>query len=328
MLATYERLHLGHPALEGAIKELGAIAGLPMRRAADVLSFLLRGINQSTWGEVAWCSSSLTSSGFPVELAFASHGHELRYTSEIAGPEVPAHQRLSRALDLMAQLDRPCAAQVPGWLLEQQKSANLTYGAWISGRHTLQSDRYKLYAEVGCDESPTVRAMIRAWLGQEHLLSERKSTLRMIGFEPSTGRTELYFRTQHLELHHLYPLMALAGCRQQASLLVDFIQQTRRWSDPYRLPGRMTGVSYTFAPNAPHPVCTIFLPAGQLWGSDVEIRQQVMHLIDMYGWQMEDYLALSAKLPLGKVGGHRHGLVGVSVVQEGKVGMGIGVSVG
>lgn len=317
---------LGNPGLEAAFDSLRAIEDLPVERATKALAFLLTGIQQSTWQEIAWCSSPLTSSGYPVEFAFASHGHEIRYTTEIAAPEIPAMQRLSIAKSLMRTLGSECDAFLPAWLAEGHPSATLKYGAWISGRHTLTSDRYKLYIEAPPIEISKIRRTIEQYFGQDYLLSERKAELRMVGIEPSTARTEFYFRIHHLELHQLYPLLALAGCRDAAAILVDFIQKERRWHDPHKLPGKNTGVSYTFAPNSPTPVCTIFLPAGRLWGSDVAIRERLARLSAEQGWQLADYLALSEKLDLTAQGRHRHGLVGLSVLPNGVLAMGVGLS--
>jgi hypothetical protein len=322
-----EGVCLGHPALEQIFAQLGAVGGLPVARVASALASLLTPIRASSWPEVAWCSSALTSSGFPVEFAFASHGQEMRYTCEVAGPETPERARLAIALARLAQLEGcGCQDLLPAWLPAMQQAATLRYGAWISGRHSADGDRYKLYAEVPSDETPAVRAYITQWLGQDYLLAERQSTLRMIGIEPATSRMELYFRLHHLELHHLYPLLAHAGCRQQAALLVDFIQRQRRWPNPHRLPGNWTGVSYAFAPGAARPMCTIFLPAGRLWGEDGAIRGKLVQLSAQYKWQMADYLALSQALPLPAGGKHRHGLVGLSVIGNNQLRLGIGLS--
>ena len=53
---------------------------------------------------VTWQFSSLNKNGFPLEFSFSSHEEGFRYTIEVAPSEVPASERLSRTVNLLATL--------------------------------------------------------------------------------------------------------------------------------------------------------------------------------------------------------------------------------
>ena len=85
-----------HPALEQASRWLARQHQSLAARASQSLDLILEGVLRSSWPEVAWEFSRLTGRGFPLELTFSSAGEEIRYAAEVAGPEFPEVERLSR----------------------------------------------------------------------------------------------------------------------------------------------------------------------------------------------------------------------------------------
>src|SRR5262245_59487706 len=86
-----------HPALTRALRVFAEHSSALARRAEASLGVLLNGVRSSCWPEVAWQFSQLTGDGFPVEFAFSSADDVLRYTVEVAGPELPNSRRLGCA---------------------------------------------------------------------------------------------------------------------------------------------------------------------------------------------------------------------------------------
>lgn len=119
------------------------------RRTRSALETILRWTLESEWSEVMWSFSRLTGDGFPIEFTFSSTDEGITYDCEVASPEVPDEQRLLSALDTLNRLGQPRPpAEIVDLLSRIQASGALSYGAWIGGRHHVDGDRYKVYAEV------------------------------------------------------------------------------------------------------------------------------------------------------------------------------------
>src|SRR6266487_6459796 len=60
------------------------VAGQMSRGLVQILQWT----ETSKWREVAWSFSRLTGDGFPIEFTLSSLDATVRYTAEVAGPEV------------------------------------------------------------------------------------------------------------------------------------------------------------------------------------------------------------------------------------------------
>ena len=224
-----------HPVLHRLIHRFSQTHHRQAAQAKVAIHRLLQSLMQSTWPEVAWLFSPLTPNGFPMEFAFSSAEEAIRYTTEIAGPEISECKKLQMAIKLVEALEEQAFDEhLRHYLMSVQDSAQLDYGAWVSGRHCESGDRYKLYVEVPEQLTPAIQTFVRSKLDAEWILPERTTPLRMIGVEPSSSRAELYFRDQRLEFYQLYKLLTIAGDRYLAEPLIEFIQANRRWSDKER----------------------------------------------------------------------------------------------
>ncbi len=143
----------------------------------------LEPLEHSVWPDTAWRFSRLTSSHHPVEFGFSTHEDRLRVTLEVAGPETPDHDRLDAALRLLSALGVPAppARCVASWK-SLQADGSLRWGCWLGLRQTSRGFAAKLYVEAprGATAAPWSNRVAGA-------------RLRMLGHDPASGRTELYF---------------------------------------------------------------------------------------------------------------------------------------
>ena len=179
---------LRHGALGRALDRVELVAPAAGDRARAALEVVLRPVLSSRWPEVALSFSSLTNTGLPVELAWASRDAAVRWTAEVAPPETPDADRLRVAAKLARRL-APAPGQAPGtgsapcWERAQQRGT-LRFGAWLGMRHTATGDAGKVYLELpdGLPEDQAAR---------HELLRMPGLTWRMAGLLPD-GSTELY----------------------------------------------------------------------------------------------------------------------------------------
>ena len=143
-------------------------------------------LESSSWPEVAWSFSGLNQGGCPVEFAFSSRDNALRYTTEVAGPEVETSARLVAACELVRSLQPEAAfsEQFARWS-SMQSGAALRWGCWLGIRADAASHRLKLYIEVPQNLS-TEPSLAQPLIPGSELL--------MIGYDLTGGRTEYYFR--------------------------------------------------------------------------------------------------------------------------------------
>ncbi|MEZ0073236.1 hypothetical protein [Planotetraspora sp. GP83] len=89
------------------------------------------------WPEVAARWSRLTPSGFPVELTVGAADGCLRWTVEVAGPEVADSRRLPLAAALLAAWGQAPDPALAEELRRAQVGVELRFGAWLGGREAL-----------------------------------------------------------------------------------------------------------------------------------------------------------------------------------------------
>lgn len=67
--------------LDAALTRLRPVVPHAARQARKALGAALDGMRRSRWPEVAWKASSLTNTGFPVEMSWSSRDSSVRWTS-------------------------------------------------------------------------------------------------------------------------------------------------------------------------------------------------------------------------------------------------------
>lgn len=287
----HDQLHKRlHPALISTLQIVEAEAPGVYEDLADSLQQILQGILESKWPAVSWEFSCLTGNGFPVEFSFSTNDNALRFVSEINGPECSYADRVYYVQHLLESCNVPV---LPSNLLHEivglQSNSHLDYGVWMGCRLTQEGRKYKLYFEM----PPGSKEVTERYLGEKPLLADRTERLRMLGYDPVSGRTELYFRANDLELRHLKELLLYVNLENQFEPLVELIQgMTNRWRGEV-LPSNPVGFSISISPTGAPPIFGIFLFARSLCCSDKAIRQKVMKLSEHRGWEMDLYNAFT-----------------------------------
>jgi hypothetical protein len=283
-------------ALERAIERIIALRqDAAAIRARESLHLLLRGVRHSAWPEVAWKFSRLTGDGYPLEFVFSSRDEEIRYTCEVAGPEMAEGERLLRVKDLLAERGAIVDETRLDLLRGLQGMGELSFGAWVGGRHGARGDSYKIYAESAAVDSATAKR-IAALGGTTDLLSSRGARLRIIGYEPSRSRMEFYFKMDGLEPGEVRLLLRRFGLQECEAELIDLLSAA--WNRPVRdrLPSDSTGVSFTTDSGNVPIAFSLHFYARSVFGGDARIRRRLLELAEQRRWRLGAYATISEGL--------------------------------
>jgi hypothetical protein len=302
------------------------IPGEVARRMEASLAAILQWTKDSTWPEVAWSFSSLTGDGFPLEFTFSLAEGTVRYTAEAAGAEVAETDRLERASELIKRLSGLSTPDEIMTLLKAvQASEPLSYGAWISGRHGIDNDRYKLYVEVPRTARLAAQHLLGNILGEEPLLESRAMQFRMIGYEPGRQRIECYFQVASLESWELARLLRRANLSSRHTELLELLEEvTGRPAQP-NIPGENLGCSYSFALDGSPTIFSLFVYARSVFGGDASIRRNLLELGKRRGWNLLAYEKLSEPLVSRTGPKTRHGMLAFIIPPEGSLLLHVGI---
>ncbi len=273
---------------------------------------LLRGIADSPRGVAAWSQSALSRNGFPIEFAFRSDVPEVRYTAEVAGPEVPPADRLARAQAWAGAVLSPRLCDL---LRRAQPMGPLKYGAWIGGRHQGERATYKLYAELPKESGELAGDWAAAELGSPRVLAGRAPRLRMVGCPVGADGLELYFDVHGLRPTEVATVMGRLGLGSRALEILDLLHVAYGRSARRELPARHFGYSYVLNASGDPVAFSLYTFANALLGGDGRIRAAILRLADRVGWDAEFYERLSRPIERRTGWLTAHGVFGVTVAQ-------------
>jgi hypothetical protein len=282
-------------------------------RAGDSLRLLLHGVYNSAWPDVAWKFSQLTGDGFPLEFTFSSQDDEIRYTCEVAGPEMAAADRLTYARHQLAGCGVAVDEGQFAFLSSLQAMGPLFFGTWVGGRHGPRGNSYKFYVECPAPYSPAADQRIAELVGTRDLLSSRATDLRIVGYEPTRSRMEFYFKTAGLEPWEVILLLRRFGLEGQQADLFDLLGKA--WGKPVRdrLPSDSAGFSFAVDPDHGPVAFSLHSYARSVFGGDARIRRRVLELAQEMGWNFAAYQAVSEPLAKRDEVSTFHGIVSFTV---------------
>lgn len=276
--------------VDAVLARVAACPEIPVGRAACRLAEVLRPVMQSAWPEVALAFSRLTNTGVPVEFAWTSRDPSLRWTAEVAPPEVPEGSRVERAFATASM----SGAAAP-WVALQH-GGRLHYGAWVGMRHSEDSDVSKVYVELPSGRLP------QDWRRRHLLLAGMHQQWRMAGVGPA-GATEFYARVYDMD-----PALLQSMERSAFGRTGCWIDAIARLLGRSELP-RPSGVSLAFNPDGEPCALTWFAAAKALFRDDDATQAALLRQAgDDQGKAL--LCALSGGTPDGR---WRHGMVGVGV---------------
>ena len=301
-----------------ALRRLMEEAPFEAERAAVSLALFLKGITASPWQKVAWSFSRLTGDGFPVEFAFSSADEAIRYTTEVAGPEVEEERRLDHALEHLAGLAGLRLSEETDTLFHRiQASRHLRYGAWAGGRHGAGTDRYKLYVEVPPEGEKEARLFLDTLMEGVPFQSICETRLVMIGCEPGSSRIEFYFRANRPEPWEVSLLMRRVGLTSRVEEFFNLIEDASETSLHRLLSAPPLGFSIAVTHHGEPGAFSLFMTGGSLFGSDRAIRRRVLELGLQKGWGLKNYALISQPLARRTGWNTWHGLFSFVAVFDG-----------
>jgi hypothetical protein len=281
------------------------------RRARRAAAICLRGVRSSAWAEIAWCVSGLSGGGFPMEVSCSWTRPLIRYTTEVAGPDVDPPARLARAVAILDELGSAAPEAV---FLEQartlQRGAPLRFGAWIGARHDDGGDRYKLYVDAPLADIVCARPFVGA------VPSAAEMRLQLIACEPAIGRIETYWRCVGLGKDGLPTLLAALGMAHRTRELRGLVDELFARDASRVLAHSEVGLSLAAPAGGRADRVTLYLRAALLFHGDGEARSRLLAVGARRGAQLAGYTALTAGLE-GATTTAGHGLVAVTTTADG-----------
>jgi hypothetical protein len=220
--------------MKHALEQLAGALGWSIPRD---LAMVVARLGQTAWPEMVERWSQLTPTGFPVELTVTELDQVVRWTAEVAPPEVDDAHRLDLVATCLAEAGEPVEPSLLEALHACQRGRDLRYGAWLGGRVIDGMSRFKLYGELAAGVS-------LASIPLPPPLKEATGHVpdgagpRMIGVEPARHRIEVYWRLPVLDPEDLRPLLVAAGHPGGVEVLDGHLPDGTR-----RLAGRRLGIS-------------------------------------------------------------------------------------
>lgn len=248
---------------------IAAHAGDPSS-AVRSFTICIEALERSCWPDVAWRFSELMRGGGPIEFVFSSSDSALRYTVEVAGPELPNHSRLDAACALMMRLGHapPPADLVQAWR-SLQADSSLAWGTWLGVRHDRAGERAKIYVET----PPGTRSPIAPLSVLSPLPGSR---LQMIGYEPSRGRAEVYFCKAPAERADLEALLRGIESVERRQALVAGLAELCGLPIDTALRWVTLGYSLAHCGNTDIPELALFVRAKAVVGGAASVRRKLL----------------------------------------------------
>ena len=267
-------------------------------------------------------SSSLTGSGYPLEMSFTTLSDKPRYTIDPFAHIFPAEERLLATVDLIKRdflidFDK---SQLK-WFKEVQ-AMRPEYGAWLGVREMSDGIYPKLYIEVD-DNSEA-----KHW--PELIdLQQQDRCLTMVGYTPSRGNNkkaecELYYRSRNIKPSSLYSLLSIINANQHASVMKTALENVYGRKLEGRLPGGTAGFSYAIDSEDQIKTLTLFIFCRSFFGRDRRTRHAFGALLESQGISSEHYLRLTKASVDNLSANTQHGLFAITVSSKGEISYGVG----
>ncbi len=269
---------------------------------------------QSQWPRVAWCFSGLTADGSPLEFAFSSADHLVRFTIDVAPPECQNHTRLAAAYDLALSLGHEIPEDRCRWT-QMQSSATLSWGARLGVRESRGVEKVKYYLEV----PPRAQTLFRTIPGAPL----KDSVVVMIGYDPRSGVTEYYFRQQKLSKFQFDYLLKELGDDRAHGEIEDAIEQLCGMPIASVLEWTSFGFSLVRQEQSAVPRLTLFVRCQAIGGAD-RARQRMVERMPDWFRKRSLYYRLVADLPKREV--PDHGVLSIACSPLGEPEMRVGLS--
>lgn len=202
----------GEVRIQELLDRVAAVRPEHAARARAELDVSLAGLRGSAAGPLAWESSCLTPTRYPIEFAITSASDEARTVVDVIAPEADRRTAMDEADRIARSFGSVgLAAETAGPLRRHQRTFAPRYGAWLGTRHTASSSTHKLYVEVDPDPA-RARALLKALAPEAWRVLAGAGPVRFIGIGlDSPHAVEVYARPRYTDGDLLRILAARAG---------------------------------------------------------------------------------------------------------------------
>ena len=238
--------------------------------------------------------SRLTPSGDPAELAFLWPGPDYRISLDPC-PGASAETRLLTCTEVVLQslspAQREIHSQISGW--QQQYGAR--YGAWLGLRLRNGEVAHKLYLDIPGDAPWAIWE--EGLAGTRQIRSARGAVATMVGLDPMTGGTEIYFSSGKLHPGDLPALAARIGLKASADTVPALVQDLTRRSVRFALPSYDMGFSNAWDRDGSAIAFTWYSTSVGLLGPDARARAALLSAGHKRSWEMSAFADLTPGTP-------------------------------
>ena len=285
-------------------------------RAVRSLSLCSGVLGGSLRPQSAWRFSGLCSDGCPLEFTLSSADNALRFTVDVAPPEIPHQERLSAACELGIRMGHPRVdpKTLRRWSL-MQEGQTLTWGARLGIRESDGLEMLKIYLEV------PVAARSSVFPDMSRPFPD--SVLVMIGHEPGSGRTEYYFARRQFSLPDLNRLLGMLSSNEERAVLVGAVEHVCGMPLASALFWAYFGFSLAFSRGISAPLPALFLKNSAIGGA-ARTRQRMLQCMPARVKERSLYSRLLAGMPEDEL--PDHGVVSICGGPGGPGEMRVGLS--
>jgi hypothetical protein len=297
-----------HPKAAKAMSTLAKTADRAPDRshhaAIRTLALAAQSVMTASPKGAADAESRMTPSGQPAELAFLWPRPDYRISLDPCPGAAPG-QRLAHCaeatLSLLSTAQAATLDRITGW----QAIYGARFGAWLGLRLRQGRVAYKLYLDIPAG------APWADWeeelAGTAQVRSSRNAIATMVGLDPETGGTEVYFSAGRLHPDDICALASRIGIEAPGTVVPSLVQDLTGRSIRFALPSFDMGFSNSWAEDRTARAFTWYSTAVGLLGPDQRARSALLRVGAKRGWDMSAYSALTTGSP------PRHVLIGAAL---------------
>ncbi|TBX27862.1 hypothetical protein TK43_08830 [Roseovarius sp. JS7-11] len=251
----------------------------------------------------AAAQSRLTPSGQPAELAFLWPDADYRISLDPC-PGASPETRLALCARVVAPALSSAQLATLAKISEWQQTYGARFGAWLGLRLRRGGLAHKLYLDI--PEHAPWAAWEAKLAGTAQIRSSRGAVATMVGLDPLTGGTEVYFSAGRLHPADLPALARRIGINLSDAVVPALVQDLTRRSVRFALPSFDMGFSNAFADDGAGTAFTWYSTTVGLLGPDDRVRAALLSAGATRGWDMSVYRDLTSGQP------PRHVLIGAA----------------
>lgn len=247
--------------------------------------------------------SRLTPSGHPAELAFLWPDADYRISLDPC-PGASPETRLALSAHTVAPALSSAQLATLAKISEWQQTYGARFGAWLGLRLRRGDVAHKLYLDI--PEHAPWAAWEAELAGTPQIRSSRGAVATMVGLDPLTGGTEVYFSAGRLHPADVPALARRIGIDQSDTVVPALVQDLTQRSVRFALPSFDMGFSNAFADDGSAAAFTWYSTTVGLLGPDDRARAALLSAGARRGWDMSVYRDLTSGQP------PRHVLIGAA----------------